>query len=125
MGRDTRYYNPDLVFGMTVDEDNGIGQNVAAYTGSTSGTFRNNEKCSQYSSVTWLVDRKCHLISSSSVDKMCVDMKQMRDNMAGDLLAHGLVSWCGSSPPWQNKYSPLRELRLGSAPPKNSKRSRE
>ena len=75
-------------------------------------------QCSQYLSFAWQVDRRCHLISASSFEKMCADMKQMRDDMSGDLHAHGLVSWCGSSPPsWQNKYSPLCELRLGSAPP--------
>ena len=38
------YCNPDLILGMIVDEDNGMGQGVAAYTGSTTDTIRNNEK---------------------------------------------------------------------------------
>ena len=115
------YYSPDLILGMIVDTDNGMGQDVAAYTGSTSGTFQNNEKLSQYLSIAWQVDRTCHLISASSFDEMCADMKQMRDDMPGELHAHGPVSWCGSSPPsWQNKYSPLCELRLGSASPSPS-----
>ena len=112
------YHNTDLILGMIVDKDIGMGQDVAAHTGLTTVFFRNNEKCSQYLSIAWQVDRRCHLISASSFEKMCADMKQMRDDMSGDLHAHGLVSWCGSSPPsWQNKYSPLCELRLGSAPP--------
>jgi len=86
---DDDYYYPDLIRGMIVDKDNDMGQDVAAYTGSTTGTSRNNEVCSQYTPITWQVDRKCHLISASSFDKMCADMKQMRDDMSYDLEAHG------------------------------------
>jgi len=86
---DEDYYYPDLIRGMLVDEDNDMGQDVAAYTGSTTGTSRSNEECSQYTPITWQVDRKCHLISASSFDKMCADMKQMRDDMSLDLHAHG------------------------------------
>merc|ERR1712039_609147 len=86
---DESYYYPDLIRGMIVDKDNTMGQDVAAYTGSTTGTTRNNNVCSQYTPITWQVDRKCHLISASSFDKMCADMKQMRDDMSSDLHAHG------------------------------------
>jgi len=86
---DESYYYPDLVRGMIVDKDNNMGQDVAAYTGSTTGTTRHNNMCSQYTPITWQVDRKCHLISASSFDKMCADMKQMRDDMSADLHAHG------------------------------------
>jgi len=86
---DESYYYPDLIRGMIVDKDNAMGQDVAAYTGSTTGTTRNNNMCSQYTPITWQVDRKCHLISASSFDKMCADMKQMRDDMSSDLHAHG------------------------------------
>jgi len=86
---DESYYYPDLIRGMVVDKDNNMGQDVAAYTGSTTGTSRNNEVCSQYTPITWQVDRKCHLISASSFDKMCADMKQMRDDMSGDIHPHG------------------------------------
>jgi len=86
---DESYYYPDLIRGMIVDKDNNMGQDVAAYTGSTTGTSRNNEICSGYAPITWQVDRKCHLISASAFDKMCADMKQMRDDMSGDLHAHG------------------------------------
>jgi len=86
---DENYYYPDLARGMIVDEDNGMGIDVAAYTGSTTGTTRNNQVCSAYTPITWQVDRKCHLISASSFDKMCADMKQMRDDMSGDLHPHG------------------------------------
>jgi len=83
------YYYPDLARGMIVDSDNQMGINVTAYTGSTTGTTRNNVKCSFYTPITWQVDRICHLISASSFDKMCADMKQMRDDMSGDLHPHG------------------------------------
>jgi len=86
---DENYYYPDLARGMIVDEDHGMGIDVAAYTGSTTGTTRNNQLCSAYTPITWQVDRKCHLISASSFDKMCADMKQMRDDMSGDLHPHG------------------------------------
>jgi hypothetical protein len=86
---DENYYYPDLARGMIVDAENGMGVDVAAYTGSTTGTTRNNQQCSFYTPITWQVDRKCHLISASSFDKMCADMKQMRDDMSGDLHPHG------------------------------------
>ena len=35
------------------------------------------------------MDRKCHLISASSFDKLCYDMKMERDDMSGDLHPHG------------------------------------
>merc|ERR1712032_1312494 len=62
---DENYYYPDLARGMIVDEDNAMGIDVAAYTGSTTGTTRNNQVCSAYTPITWQVDRKCHLISAS------------------------------------------------------------
>lgn len=86
---DENYYYPDLARGMIVDADHGMGIDVAVYTGSTTGTTRNNQVCSAYTPITWQVDRKCHLISASSFDKMCADMKQMRDDMSGDLHPHG------------------------------------
>ena len=64
-------------------------QDVARYTGSTTGTSRDNVECSNYAPITWQVDRKCHMISASTFDKMCADMKAQRDDMSGDLHAHG------------------------------------
>ena len=84
---DEDYYYPDLMRGMIVDGE--MGQDIAMYTGSTTGTSRDNEVCSQYSPITWQVDRKCHMISASSFDKMCADMKAQRDDMSDDLYAHG------------------------------------
>jgi len=86
---DESYYYPDLARGMIVDHDNSMGTDMAAYTGSTTGTSRDNTVCSAYTPITWQVDRKCHLISASSFDKMCADMKQMRDDMTADLYPHG------------------------------------
>lgn len=86
---DEQYYYPDLFSGMIVDEATGKGTDKAIYTGSTTGTSRNNEMCSQYAPITWQVDRKCHLISASAFDKMCADMKAQGDDMKDDLHAHG------------------------------------
>lgn len=84
---DEDYYYPDLMRGMIVDGDKGI--DLAMYTGSTTGTSRNNEICSQYSPITWQVDRKCHKVSASTFDKMCADMLSQRDDMSDDLYPHG------------------------------------
>ena len=84
---DESYFYPDMIRGWIVDGD--YGKDIHYYTGSTTGTTRNNEICSTYTPVTWQVDRKCHLISASSFDKLCYDMKQQRDDMTYDLHAHG------------------------------------
>ena len=84
---DESYYYPDLMRGMLVDGE--MGQEVTKYTGSTTGTSRGNVVCSQYAPTTWQVDRKCHLISASTFDKMCADMKAQRDDMSDDLYPHG------------------------------------
>merc|ERR1719382_1707283 len=86
---DDAYFYPDLMRGMIMDAAGGFGADIAYYTGSTTGTTRNNEMCSAYSPITWQVDRKCHLISASSFDKMCADMLQQKDDMTDDLHAHG------------------------------------
>jgi len=84
---DESYYWPDLFRGMIVDGE--MGQDVAKYTGSTTGESRNDTVCSDFSPITWQVDRKCHLISASSFDKMCADMLAQRDDMSEDLEPHG------------------------------------
>ncbi len=84
---DEAYFYPDMMRGWIKDGE--YGADIARYTGSTTGTSRSNEKCSAYSPITWQVDRKCHLISASSFDKLCYDMKMQRDNMKEDLHAHG------------------------------------
>jgi len=86
---DEDYYYPDLIKGMIVEPELEMGFDMAMYTGSTTGTSRDNTICSSYSPVTWQVDRKCHLISASSFDKMCADMMEQRDDMTDDLYAHG------------------------------------
>lgn len=68
---------------------NSQGRDIAIYTGSTTGDKVSNEECTQYAPITWQVDRECHLISASSFDKMCYDMKMQRDDMSDDLHAHG------------------------------------
>jgi hypothetical protein len=84
---DEDYYYPDLARGAITDGP--YWSDVAKYTGSTTGTSRSNEICSKYTPITWQVDRTCHLISASSFDKMCADMKAMADDMTGDLYPHG------------------------------------
>merc|ERR1712228_168079 len=85
---DEDYYYPDLMRGM-IFETESFGADIGYYTGSTTGTSRDNEICSRYTPITWQVDRTCHLISASSFDKMCADMKQNYDDMANDLHPHG------------------------------------
>jgi len=84
---DEDYYYPHLIKGMIIDDDKGT--EVTKYTGSTTGTSRNNEVCSMYSPVTWHVDRKCHMISASSFDKMCADMRSQRDDMSSETEPEG------------------------------------
>jgi len=84
---DEDYFYPDLISGMTVDGD--MGQDIAIFTGSTTGTSRDNNICSQYTPITWQVDRVCHKISASTFDKMCADMMSQRDDMSDDLYPHG------------------------------------
>jgi len=98
---DENYYFPDLMRGMIVDDENGMGIDVAVYTGSTTGTSRDNTVCSNYAPITWQVDRTCHMISASSFDKMCADMKQQRDDMSSDLHPHGARELV-----WQNYSAP-------------------
>merc|ERR1719491_793577 len=88
---DNDYYYPNLIGGMIVDgtAEPPFGTDMAIYTGSTTGTSRNNTECSAWGPITWQVDRKCHMISASSFDKMCADMKRMPDDMTKDLEAHG------------------------------------
>jgi len=83
---DAPYYD-NLINGMIDDETHGI--DMAYYTGSTTGTSRNNNMCSRYTPITWQVDRTCHPISAKSFDKMCKDMLEQADDMSGDIYAHG------------------------------------
>lgn len=85
---DEKYFYPDLIRGWIRDGKT-YGYDVAKYTGSTTGTSRSNDVCSAYSPITWQVDRTCHMISASSFDKLCYDMKQIKDDMSGDLHPHG------------------------------------
>ena len=78
-----------MMNGMIVDPARNMGTDIHYYTGSTTGTSRNNEMCSQYAPITWQVDRQCHMISASSFDKLCYDMMLQRDDMKDDLYPHG------------------------------------
>lgn len=72
-----------------VRHDGAYGADMAYYTGSTTGTSRDNTICSAYTPITWQVDRACQMVSASTFDKMCADMKSQRDDMSDDLHAHG------------------------------------
>jgi len=84
---DPAHYYPNLISGMLVEGDKGA--DMAMYTGSTTGTSRDNFICSRYTPITWQVDRKCHMVSASSFDKMCADMMAMADDMSSDVHPHG------------------------------------
>ena len=86
---DAQYQHDNLIRGMIVDHSKNMGEDITAYTGSTTGTSRSNTVCSQYAPITWHVDRKCHLISAKSFDKMCKQMKAQLDDMTDDLHPHG------------------------------------
>jgi Delta carbonic anhydrase len=94
---DESYFYPDLMRGMIVDTSSQLGVDLATYTGSTTGDKVNNTVCSPYTPITWQVDRKCHLISASTFDKMCADMKAQRDDMSDDLEAHGSRTLVGDN----------------------------
>jgi len=84
---DPKYYYGNLIAGAWESGDHW--SDVAMYTGSTTGTTRDDYVCSRYTPVTWQVDRKCHLISASSFDKLCEDMLSKSDDMKSDTHAHG------------------------------------
>lgn len=86
---DEEYYHDGLFNGMILDKEGDFGTDMAFYTGSTTGTSRDNTICSAYSPITWQVDRKCHPISASSFDQMCKDMLEQHDDMSGDVHPHG------------------------------------
>ena len=75
---DEDYYFPHFIRGMIVNKERGYGQDITAYLGSrTGGIFDatvEGENCDPVSPVTWQVDRKCQLISASSLDEMCRDV---------------------------------------------------
>lgn len=84
---DESYYYPNLMRGMIIEGE--YGAEITKYTGSTTGTSRDNTLCSKYTPITWQVDRNCHLISASTFDKMCGDMKAQRDDLSADMHPHG------------------------------------
>lgn len=108
---DDTYYHPNLMDGMIVDDE--YGQDVVRYTGSTTGSNVNNDICSAFSPISWQVDRKCHLISASSFDKLCEDMKAQSDDMSDDLYPHGSRELVNSSYVADNQFG--RRARIVSS----------
>merc|ERR1711920_502475 len=107
---DESYYFPELIRGMIKVAGSNFGTDIAYYTGSTTGTSRNNHICSSYAPITWQVDRKCHMISASSFDKMCADMKNQADDMYDDLHAHGSRELVWTNLTANNQMRRLTEL---------------
>jgi len=71
----------ELIKGMIVNKEKNQGTDMGIYTGSTTGTSRDNDVCSRYTPITWQVDRQCHKISASSFDNMCKQMLEQKDDM--------------------------------------------
>jgi hypothetical protein len=107
---DEKYFYPNLMRGW-IQDGSTYANDIAIYTGSTTGTSRDNDICSAYSPITWQVDRKCHMISASSFDKLCYDMKNQKDNMADDLYAHGSRKLVAHKLTANNQYDKRRNLR--------------
>eukprot|EP01082_Thalassiosira_pseudonana_P011490 g10828.t1.1.5e17418b g10828 g10828.t1 contig4:2645820-2646973(+) len=51
---DESYFYPDMIRGMIVEPEMNMGQDIAMYTGSTTGDSRSNEMCSQYAPISKL-----------------------------------------------------------------------
>merc|ERR1712039_467128 len=86
-GDEAEYTNMDLFAGAWQDDTHWV--DVAKYSGSTTGTSRDNEVCSMYAPITWQVDRTCHKVSAASFDKMCEKMMMQSDDMSEDTHPHG------------------------------------
>jgi len=86
---DEAYFYPDLMRGMIVSKSMGV--DLTIYTGSATGTSNGlgNNVCSTIAPITWQVDRKCHLISASSFDAMCADMKMQVSDMTSHTKPEG------------------------------------
>lgn len=110
---DEDYYNSELLSGMVIDGE--MGTDIATYTGSTTGTSRNDQTCSQYAGITWQVDRKCHLMSASSFDQLCADMADQEDDMSDDYYPHGSRKLVNDTFAANNQQR-LRVRKLGSKP---------
>jgi hypothetical protein len=109
---DESYFYPDMIRGWIIDDVDEMGKDIAYYTGSTTGTSRSNQLCSQYTPITWQVDRKCHVISASSFDKLCYDMMLQRDDMYDDTHAHGSRELVKDSLVANNQARKLQEAKL-------------
>jgi Delta carbonic anhydrase len=110
---DESFYYSNLFDGMISD---GVkGQDIAKYTGSTTGTSRNNEVCSPFTAITWQVDRVCHMISASSFDKLCMDMLAQADDMHDDVHPHGARELVADEHAADNHQSRRQRRHLTSA----------
>ena len=86
---DEQFYYPSLIDGMIVDVNMDVGVDVvkftAASTNSIAASTNSTAACSEPTSLTWQIDRKCHMISASSFDKLCADMKAQKDDLSNDI----------------------------------------
>ena len=95
------YTRHDLIKGMIVDADESMGQEMTAYTGSTTGQkfgheILSNKPCDDLSGITWQVDRKCHLLSASTMDNLCAAIKTKPHMKGADGTYNATVSPEGS-----------------------------
>ena len=66
-----------------------LATDVAIYQGSTTGQKNGNEDCRGTGGmVTWQVDRGCHMISATAMDRLCGQMKAQKDDMSSDTHPH-------------------------------------
>ena len=86
---DEQFYYPSLIDGMIVDVNMDVGVDVVKFTAASTNSFaastNSTAACSEPTSLTWQIDRKCHMISASSFDKLCADMKAQKDDLSNDI----------------------------------------
>lgn len=90
---DDVYDYANLIDGMVLDEANSLGTDITRYTGSTTGDHFDStlegERCDDVGPVTWHVDRTCRLISTWSMDQMCLGIKnRARMKRCGSVCDH-------------------------------------
>ena len=86
---DEDYYYPDLMRGMIV-EGTACGAEITGYTGSTTGTTRNNEVCSPRARrATWHRRPPAPRLPASLSTRCARTRLPARGDMSGDFYAHG------------------------------------
>ena len=107
------------VRGMIVDATSRHSSDLAPYKGSTTGSSKSNTVFPLCAPVTWQVDRKCRLISASSLDRMCADMKAECDDISSVLHTPGSHVLAADAlvcliSPWIHMFPYMHEPDCGS-----------